>query len=140
MRDVKVSNDLPRWLRGVMLVAAALNAFGAYLFFPSTISLRQVVGLSAEGHPFLFSVISAFILIFGLAYLAAGLSGRADPMFLLVAAAGKLAFFCIAGAYWAAGAFSLRVPVAAVSDLVFALIFLWWLFVRGRPRNDNAKA
>lgn len=125
---------LPRWLRGVMLVAAAVNALGAYLFSPSAVPLRRVVGLEVEGHPFLFSVISAFILIMGLAYLMAGLSGRADPMFLLVAAAGKLAFFYLAGAYWVAGAFPAIVPALASSDLVFALIFLWWLFGRRSVR------
>ena len=113
-----------------MLLAAAVNALGAYLFFPSAGPLRQFIGLTVEGHPFLFSVLSAFILIFGLAYLAAGLTGRADPMFLLVAAAGKLVFFYLAGVYWVAGAFPVTVPAGASSDFVFALIFLGWLFRR----------
>ena len=121
-------------MRAVMYLAAAVNALGAYLFFPGAVSLRQFVGLTVEGHPFLFSVLSAFILIFGLAYLAAGLTGRADPMFLLVAAAGKLAFFYLAGAYWIAGAFPAIVPAGASSDLIFALIFLWWLFRRRSVR------
>lgn len=120
-------------MRGVMVLAAVVNGLGAYLFLPSADSLRRLVGLTVEGHPFLFSVVSAFILIMGLAYLVAGLSGRADPMFLPVAAAGKLAFFYLAGAYWAAGEFPAVVPALASTDLVFALIFLYWLFTgRGK--------
>lgn len=108
---------------------------GALIFLPAATALRRSVGLLVEGHPFYLSILSlsGFIFIFGVAYLWAGITGRADALFLSVA--GKLFFFGLVVFYWLLGASPLKVPLAASSDLLFALAFIFWL-LRQRPHAD----
>lgn len=110
-----------------MYLTAVTNGLGAFIFMPAATALRRSVGLSVEGHPLYLSIIGSFIFIFGLAYLWAGITGRADVLFLLVAAAGKLSFFGLVVFYWLSGVLPLKVPLAASSDLLFALAFIFWL-------------
>ena len=119
---------LPKWMQVVMCAAALLNGLGAFIFTPTGSELRQFMGLSSESHPFYLWIIGSFILIFGFAYLWAGITGRADPLFIAVGAAGKLAFFGLTVAYWISGELPVNVPLAATSDFIFALIFIFWLF------------
>ncbi len=119
---------LPKWMRIVLSAAAVLNGLGAFIFTPAGTELRQFSGLSLEGHPFYLWISGSFILIFGFAYLWAGMTGRADPLFIAVGAAGKLAFFGLTVAYWILGELPVNVPRAAVSDFILALIFIFWLF------------
>ncbi len=91
---------LPRWMRRTLLVTAALNAFGACMMAPPTGgALRLLAGLP-EGEPLYMWIVAAFVLIFSAAYLAAGLAGRADTLFIAVGAAGKIAFSVLLGVYW----------------------------------------
>lgn len=115
-------------MRMVMSAAAVLNGLGAFIFTPAGTELRQIRGLSLEGHPFYLWIIGSFILIFGFAYLWAGITGKADPLFISVGAAGKLAFFGLTVAYWILGELPVNVPLAAASDFILALIFIFWLF------------
>ena len=110
-----------------MYMTALTNGLGALIFMPFATALRRTVGLSVAGHPLYLAIIASFIFIFGLAYLWVGITGRADALFLAVAAAGKLAFFSLVVVYWLSGALPLKVPLAASSDLLFALAFVVWL-------------
>lgn len=120
-----------------MVLTAVVNGLGALLFVPAAMALRQFAGLSVHAHPFYLAVIGSFILIFGCAYLWVGITGRADALFLSVAAAGKLAFFTLTVVYWVLGDLPAEVPLAASSDLILALTFFSWLVV---ARHHGAAA
>jgi hypothetical protein len=114
-------------MRRALLATAAMNLMGALAFTPWGEPVRALAGMPAGAHPVYLLTIGVFILTFGVAYLWTGLSGRADPLFIAVAAAGKLSFFGLLTAFWFAGELPLRAPVTAVGDLVFGALFLVWL-------------
>ena len=62
-----------------------------------------------------------------LAYLWTAIVGRTDPLFIAMAAGGKLAFFGLLVAYWLAGELPARAPLSAIGDLVFGTLFAAWL-------------
>lgn len=115
-----------------LLATAAMNAVGAFAFTPWGAPLRALVGLPAEAHTLYLLVIGSFVGLFGIGYLYTGLTGRADPLFIAIAAAGKLTFFGLLAAFWLTGELAIRAPVAAVGDLVFGAMFVVWL-VRRAP-------
>ena len=118
---------LPTWMRRALLTTAVMNVLGAGLFLPSSGALRELAGVPAAEHAIYLLTIAMFVLVFGFGYLYAGLTGRADPLFIAVAAAGKLSFVALLVFSWLSGAVSLRAPLSAVGDLVFGLMFLTWL-------------
>lgn len=121
---------LPPWMRRTLLVTAALNAFGAFMMAPPTGgALRLLAGLP-EGEALYMWIVAAFVLIFAAAYLAAGLAGRADTLFIAVGAAGKIAFSVLLVVYWTIGVLPWRAPVLGSSDLVLGGLFCVWLFRR----------
>lgn len=121
---------IPRWMRVAMLATAVMNIVGAITFLPAADALRAMGGLPAESHPLYLASISVFILVFGVAYLWIGLTGKADPQFVAVAAAGKLSFFGVLMWYGVMGAIPAQAALSGVGDLVFGSLFLFWL-VRG---------
>jgi hypothetical protein len=130
---------LPTWMRVAMLATAVMNIVGAISFVPSARRLREMGGFPAVAHPLYLSSLGAFILIFGLAYLWAGVTGRADRMFVSVGAAGKLAFFALLVRYWAAGLLDTTAVASGTGDLVFGVLFLVWLVgSRGSAPSSEA--
>lgn len=120
-------HGLPHWMRRTLLATAALNMVGALLMAPPTGgSLRPIVGLP-EGHPLYMWIVAAFVLIFGAAYLSAGLTGQADTLFIAVGAAGKIAFSVALILFWLDGALPWKAPMLGSSDLVFGGLFCVWL-------------
>ena len=118
---------LPAWMRGALLATAAMNLLGGVVFLPGATALRALVGLP-EGHPPLYlATVAAFILIFGCAYLWSGATGFAAPQFLVVGAAGKLAFFGLLVWSWTEGAVPGVVPLAGIGDLAFGLACMAYL-------------
>ncbi len=124
---------IPTWLRRALLATAVMNAFGAFAFTPWGAPVRDLVGLPSDAHPLYLSIIGTFVGLFGVGYLWTGLTGRADPLFITVAAAGKLSFFGLLAAFWLAGEVAGRAPASAVGDLAFGSLFVAWLAGR-RPR------
>ena len=108
-----------------------MNAFGAFAFTSWGAPVRDLVGLPSGSHPLYLLVIGTFVGIFGAGYLWTGLTGRADPLFIAIAAAGKLSFFGLLAAFWLAGEIAWRAPASAVGDLVFGTLFVIWLAGRG---------
>ena len=124
---------IPIWLRRALLATAAMNAFGAFAFTPWGAPLRDLVGLPSGAHPLYLLIIGVFVGLFGVGYLWTGLTGRADPLFIAIAAAGKLSFVGLLLAFWLVGELSIRAPVSALGDLVFGALLLVWL--AGRPQQ-----
>ncbi len=130
--------NLPKWMRIALLATAPMNLLGALAFLPPARPLRLAMGWPPDGHPIYAATVGLFIFIFGVAYLWTGLAGRADRLFVTMAATGKLAFFLLTAWFWMTGTLSVQVPVSAVGDLVFATLFFVWLFqVRSVPRDTD---
>jgi hypothetical protein len=124
---------LPTWVRRAFLATALMNLLASTLFLPPAAALRELAGVPPGEHAVYLVTLAMFVLLFGLAYLYAGLTGRADPLFVALTAGGKLSFFVILLTFWAAGMVSARAPLAAVGDLGFGLLFLTYLLSRRRP-------
>ncbi len=122
---------LPAWMRRALLATAVMNVLAAAGFLPAATSVRALAGLPEVGPPFYLLTVAMFVFVFGLGYLSAGMTGRADRLFLTVAAVGKIAFFALLVGCWMVGSVPMRAPVLGSADLVFGTLFATWL-VRSR--------
>ena len=138
---------LPTWMRRALFATAGMNIVGAALFAPSARALRAVAGFPQGEHPLYLATVAMFVLLFGLGYLWAAAVGRADRLFITLAAVGKLSFFALLVWFWAVGALSARAPLVGTGDLVFGILFTVWLYgtpvevpagplLRGRADQD----
>ena len=118
---------LPKWARPALFATAFVNLCAAVGFLPPAHALRAAAGLPTDGHPLYLMTVSLFVLLFAIAYLRWGMTGRADRLFLGLAAAGKLCFFFLLVGFWLAGALPARAPLAGAWDFVFGIFFLMWL-------------
>lgn len=128
--------SLPKWMRAALLATAAVNVLGAAAFFPGADALRARVGMPETGHPLYVGTVGIFILSFGLAYLYAGASGRADRLFIAVAAGGKIAFSGFLVWLWTRQELAGLLAAAGLGDLGFGGLFLYWL-IRCGPANPG---
>lgn len=117
---------LPVWMRRALLATAAMNLAGALTFTPWGEPIRNFAGVPPAPAVYLL-VIGVFVLLFGVAYFVCGVTGRADPLLIAIAAAGKLSFFGLLFAFAVVGELPIRAPLAAVGDLVFGVLFVVWL-------------
>jgi hypothetical protein len=119
-----VSND--PFMRRVLRTTAVFNFGGALLFaFPA--SLGQVAGLPAPA-PHVYTAFLAFLVVlFGATYAWLARQPRIDRPLVAFAAAGKAGFFAVVSLCWLFGEVPGRAVLGAGGDLVFALIFVWWL-------------
>ncbi len=117
---------LPSWMRRAFLATAAMNLAGALTFTPWGEPIRDFAGMPPAPAIYLL-VIGVFVLLFGVGYFVCGATGRADPLFVAIAAAGKLSFFGLLLAFALAGDLPIRAPLSAVGDLVFGGLFVVWL-------------
>ena len=118
---------LPKWATPALYATAFVNACAAVGFLPPAAPLRAAAGLPSDGHPLYLMTVGLFVLLFAIAYLRWGMTGRADRLFLGLAAAGKLCFFFLLVGFWLGGALPARAPLAGAWDLVFGVFFLMWL-------------
>jgi hypothetical protein len=124
---------LPLWLQRAMLATAAMNAMGALTFTPWGRPIRALAELP-EAPPVYLWIIAIFVLLFGIAYLVMGITGRGDRLLIAIAAAGKLSFFALLAVLWLAGELTIKAPLSAVGDLVFGALFVMWLVSPASPR------
>jgi hypothetical protein len=115
-------------MRSALLATAVMNVLAAVAFLPAGAPLRTAAGLPEGGHPFYLASVSMFVLTFGLGYLWAGMAGRAERLFIALAAIGKSSFVGLLVWFWLAGAVPARAVVLGSADLVFAMLFCLWLF------------
>src|SRR5215510_5727643 len=102
---------LPTWMRRALLATAAMNILATPLFLPGADPLRAVAGFPQGGSPFYLALAAMFVLVFGLGYLFAGITGRADRLFIGAAAVGKTSFFALLMGFWAGGFVPWRAPL-----------------------------
>lgn len=79
------------------------------------------------------------IALFGAAYAWLARQPTLNRPVVAVGAAGKLGFFGMAIAYWAAGDLPAVAVLQAMPDRVLGLTFVWWLRIR-RPALRAAVA
>ena len=122
-------------MRVALLATGAMNLCGCLMFVPPLTFARRLLGLP-EPHPFYLWLLATWIGAFGIIYLWLGVTGRPDRAFLTIAAIGKLSFWGLLCIYWLAGEFPVAAPIASGADLVFGLLFTYWL-LRARPESAS---
>ncbi len=118
---------LPVWMSRALVATGVMNLGAAAAFLPAASGLRAMTGFPEPGHPLYILTAGLFVLLFGLAYLWTGLTAHADPLFVTMAAAGKLAFVTLVTVLWLGDSLPARAAIAASADLVFGVLFLVWL-------------
>lgn len=119
---------LPTWMRRALLATGIMNVLVAFSFLPAASSLRALAGLPEGSHPLYLLTCGLFILLFGLGYLWTAVAGQSEPLFMTLAALGKLSFFTLVTALYVAGEVSILTPLAGSADLFFGGLFAYWLF------------
>lgn len=122
---------LPSWMRTALYATAVMNLGVAFLFLPAAASLRELSGFPPDAPAVYLLTVGLFVGLFGVGYLGMAMRGTAEPLFLGVCAAGKLAFFSLLVGLWVAGSLPVRAPAIGSADLVFGAMFVAWLVRRG---------
>ncbi len=121
-------------LRTALWATALANLGVALLVTAPQSALGQLAGLPEAPVPAVYRVLLAsFIALFGLCYAWLGRRTVIDRPLLTLAAFGKLLAFVAVFGLWIGGEASPRFALLMVGDLVFAALFLAWLF--GDPRR-----
>lgn len=96
------------------------------LAFPTTIG--KLGELPEPGSLFYTSVLSMLVALFGGAYGWLAFQKHINRPLLTFAAIGKIGVFIISLYCWQSDIITFMVFTVAIADLIFALIFIWWLF------------
>ena len=116
------------WFRRALLATGVLNLGGALTLAPVFPNLRVLAGLPEAGHPLYAWLLALWTLFFGLAYLRLAFAPTPERLFLQVATAGKASFTLLLVAFWLRGVLPIQAPLAGLSDLFFAMVFVVWLY------------
>jgi hypothetical protein len=115
------------FLRKVLWATVVYNIGGAAAFaFPS--SVGQLAGLPVPVAPIYSVLLAIFVLLFGGAYAWLALQPTIDRPLVAFATVGKASVFAAAIALWATGQGPVWFIPGATGDLIFAAIFVWWLW------------
>ncbi len=118
-------------MRIALWVGACFNLGAALmLIFPS--SLGQIAGLPLPGSRFYAWLLAILIALFGGVYAWLACRPQIDRPLVAVAIIGKFGVFAVSLACWLLGEIPFRGFVVAIGDLIFGLIYWWWL--RGEER------
>ena len=120
-----------------------MNVAGVVSFLPQFPAARVLAGLPETTHPLYAWVVALWILLFGIAYGRLAFINTQERLFVQIGAAGKCSFFCLLVVFTLRGELPSWAPLAGVGDLLFAGLFLLWLWqTRSAPRaaamNDQA--
>ncbi len=114
-------------LRKVLWTTFFYNIAGALaFFFPA--SVGQLAGLPVPVPPIYNVLLGLFVVLFGAAYLWLALQPTIDRPLVAFAAVGKASVFIAAIALWSTGNGPVWFIPGATGDLIFALLFSWWLW------------
>jgi hypothetical protein len=112
----------------VTLWVAALFNLGAALLLAFPAALGQRIGLPADV-PVVYSALTGlFVLLFGASYAWMALQPAVVRPLLAFGAIGKTAAFVAAVLLWCLDAIPLPILLAGIGDLVFAALFVRWLW------------
>jgi len=119
--------QLPSWMRTALYATGVMNLVAAIGFMPASSAMRETAGLPNDVHPLYLMTVALFVGLFGVGYLRAAMAGKAERLFITVAAFGKLGFFSLLVWYWGGDLLPLRAPVLGSADLAFSTLFFSWL-------------
>jgi hypothetical protein len=115
------------FIRKVLWATVFYNLAGALAFaFPA--SVGQLAGLPVPVAPIYSVLLALFVLLFGAAYLWLALQPTIDRPLVAFAALGKASVFVAAVVLWAMDRGPGWFIPGATGDLIFALLFTWWLW------------
>ena len=113
-------------LRVTLLIGAPFNFIAALMLaFPTTIG--KLVELPEPGSIFYSSLLSFIVGTFGVVYAWLALRQQIDRPLLTLSAVGKIGVFIVTLYCWQAGAITFQGFSVAIGDLIFGLVFAWWL-------------
>lgn len=113
-------------IRRTLVVGAIFNlAAAAMVLSPS--SLGRFADLPLTAPRFYSWLLALFIVLFGCVYAWLSRRPEIDRPLVVLAVFGKCGVFLVALACLLLGDISAKAFAPAVGDLVFGLIFLWWL-------------
>jgi hypothetical protein len=118
-------------MRVAMLATGVMNLGAAAGFAPPAHAVRAAAGLPEAEHSLYLAMVALFVGLFGAGYLWCGLTGRAERLFIALAAVGKIAFVLIVVDLWTQGGLPATAPLTASPDLVFGGLFVAWLWQDG---------
>jgi hypothetical protein len=114
-------------VRSALGFSVVYNLVGGLLFaFPSS-TLSQLAGLPSPVSPVYSALVGYFVLLFGGAYAWLALQPTIDRPMVALAAVGKSGVFTLIFVFWLIGHVPGLGVVAAIGDLVLAVIFAHWL-------------
>ena len=114
-------------MRRALQVTAPFNLVAAFaLAFPATWA-GQVFGLPSDAPAVYRALAGGVIAIFGFAYAWLSVQRSIDRPLVVVAMCGKIFAFGSLAALAAVGELPLRSAAMGSADLLFAVIFGWWL-------------
>jgi len=119
--------------RALFFVAAAANLFAAYAFLPSVGIVWSMVGMSPPENTLFVHFFVLFVALFGCAYFWIALDVSNKRGLILISAIGKTSAVVVVFAHYLTGSVPLGLVVLLSGDLVFAALFLRFLY---RPRVD----
>lgn len=117
-------------MRTALYATAVMNLLVAFLFLPPAGAMRDLAGFPPDAPSVYLLTVGLFVGLFGLGYLGMAVRATADPLFVAICAAGKLAFFSLLVGLWLAGALPARAPVIGSADFFFGAAFAAWLVRR----------
>jgi hypothetical protein len=128
-------------MRRVLRTTAGLN-LGAALLFAFPASLGQLAGLPAPAPALYTTFLALLVALFGVTYAWLARQSHIDRPLVAFCALGKLGFVVVAVGCWLLGDLPGRAALFAGGDLVFAVLFAWWLMtdtaVRGTSTASRA--
>lgn len=119
---------MANWFRLTLLATSILNLAGAVVFALPIYNQGVPSDLPQNVHPLYLSIVSSWILIFGIAYFWMAVTAKPERLFIAVAAAGKLTIALFFFLFWMVGDLPLTILLAGVGDILFAIAFIYWLF------------
>ncbi|HEY9877423.1 MAG TPA: hypothetical protein V6D29_03150 [Leptolyngbyaceae cyanobacterium] len=124
----KSYQPIATWFRYCLAITAIFNGFGAVSFAPPIYySAANSLGLPNYVTPFPLWVLASWIFIFGVAYAWLAITAKPEYLFVAVAAACKVAIALFFFVFWLTGDLPPIVLFAASGDLLFAVIFIFWI-------------
>ena len=125
-------------MRRALWASVAFNLGGVLLFaFPE--SIGQLAGLPAPVPRIYTTLLALFVALFGGAYAWLARQPEIDRPLVALAAIGKSGFFAVMAVCWLLGEAPGRGVVAATGDLMFAVVFAWWLLGSGSASAPLAR-
>lgn len=118
---------MEKWFRLVLFATAAMNIGGALLFAPVSNFARDLFGFPTA-HPLYLWILTVWIFAFGACYLWMAITQSRERLFIVIAAVGKLSFAALLIVFWLAGELPFKATLGGAGDLVFGILFVWWLF------------